>query len=297
VTQQITDVTWGALSTALHRHVPDGMPAFKDNAYLAFWSPQNEVIGVAHVSTSPNAEGRRARLSLSVRGRRIEIIEDLQPATFKSVSITFGLDDTITVNADRINGTLRTTPLFEPADYGKRAIIPPLIEGHPVQHFQQAAVVEGDLTIDDQRVSFTGRGLRDRTWGYREESSNLDEYIAILLVSEDWALTAMRFVGTSGVDLTEGYQLGVAPEAQPNIQSIGITRDASGLFAAATILTDTGQAQALTRVESLGGFWVPMGWTKNGPAMSAYDEFVRVRTANGDEAIGVIEHGILRRLH
>jgi hypothetical protein len=297
LTVQDVDNVWGPLATPLHPKVPANRPPWKDNAYLAFWAPDARLIGVAHVSTSPNAEGRRARLSLSVEGRVVEIIEDLDPVTFTSASLSFGFTEMISIDSPRISGTIFSTPLFDTADYGRRSLIPPLVEGEPVQHFQQAAEVNGTLTVDGRPVAFAGRGLRDRTWGYREESTNLDEYIAILLVSDDWALTAMRFRGTNGVDLSEGYALGTGADEQPRVMSINVTRDAAGLFAGATVTTAAGTATSLTRIDSLGGFWVPMGWTKRGPAMSAYDEFVRVRTAEGDIAVGVIEHGILRRLY
>jgi hypothetical protein len=294
MTQQSTATDWGVLSTPLHGPVHAGRPAWKDNAYLAFWSPDDQVIGVAHVSTSPNAEGRRARFSLNVRGRVVELVEDLEPGTFASDSIAFGLDERIDIAASSVTGSIISAPLFDVADYSRNTLIPPLVEGEPLQHFQQAAVVTGELKIDGARVAFTGRGLRDRTWGYREESSNLDEYIAIMLVSDEWALTAMRFRGTSGVDLAEGYLL--VGDDQPHVTSIEVTRDASGLLAGAQLTTADGGRRTLTRVRSLGGFWVPMGWTKNGPAMAAYDEFVAIRTDSGDEAFGVVEHGILRRL-
>lgn len=296
MTSRTADSVWGILSTPLHAEVPLGRPAWKDNAYLAFWAAANDVFGVVHVSTSPNAAGRRARFSLSVRGRSIEVIEELDPATFTSASISFGLDETVTVDAPGLSGSIISTPLFQAADYSKHAIIPELVPGEPVNHFQQAALVEGSLTIDGQRISFTGKGFRDRTWGYREESSNLDEYIAILLVAEDWALTAMRFRSVGGVDLTEGYNL-TESHSQPRVAGIEVTRDASGLMSSARVAIEDQHSLNLSRIESLGGFWVPMGWTKSGPAMSAYDEFVRIRTESGDEAVGVVEHGILRRLH
>lgn len=297
MTDQTIATDWGVLSTPLHGAVPSGRPAWKDNAYLAFWAPDDDVIGVAHVSTSPNAEGRRARLSLNVRGRAVELVEDLDRGTFTSESMTFGLDERIDVHSANVTGSIISTPLFDVADYSRHSLIPPLVEGEPLQHFQQAAVVTGELTIDGVEIRFTGRGLRDRTWGYREESSNLDEYVAVMLVADDWALTAMRFRGTSGVDLAEGYVLrGTGDAEQPRVTALGVTRDASGLLAGAQLDTTDGR-RTLTRVKSLGGFWVPMGWTKNGPAMAAYDEFVAVRTDSGDEAIGVVEHGILRRLY
>ena len=46
----------------------------------------------------------------------------------------------------------------------------------------------------------------------------------------------------------------------------------------------------------LGGFWVPMGEERSGPAFSAYDEFLSLRTSRGEAGHGVVEQGILRTL-
>jgi hypothetical protein len=150
----------------IHWPVPDGRPAWKDDAYLAFWDPANHVFGAAHVSTSPNAEGRRARFSISVNGRAIEIVEDLDPGTFSSGSITFGLDDTIRISTPELSGTLRNTPVFALADYSRHSVIPELIPGEPPRHFQRAARITGDFVLDgDRQVEFGGHGFQDRTWG------------------------------------------------------------------------------------------------------------------------------------
>ena len=87
------------LNQPIHGSVPDGRPPWRDNAYVCFWDPVQEVVGVLHVSTSPNAEGRRARFSLAVGGRSIEIVEEPHDrGAFKSASVEYPLDDTIRVD-------------------------------------------------------------------------------------------------------------------------------------------------------------------------------------------------------
>ena len=55
---------WGPLSEPIHTDpLPAGRPAFRDNAFLGFWDAGGDVFGAFHVSTSPNAEGRRARFA------------------------------------------------------------------------------------------------------------------------------------------------------------------------------------------------------------------------------------------
>ena len=69
-------IDWGPLAAARSTtRVPtgDGKAAWKDNAYVSFWDPAQRAFGTLHVSTSPNAEGRRARVSLSVDGTVVEV--------------------------------------------------------------------------------------------------------------------------------------------------------------------------------------------------------------------------------
>lgn len=62
-------------------------------------------------------------------------------------------------------------------------------------------------------------------------------------------------------------------------------------------LTLEGGAPPEIRVtERLGGLWVPMGWARRGPTMSAYDEFDRARTADGAEGVTLTEQGVRRMI-
>jgi len=285
---------WGPLAEPIHTDpLPAARPAFRDNAYLAFWDRSGDVFGAFHVSTSPNAEGRRARLSLAVDGRPVEVVEPLEPGSFTSASIGFDLDERITVDAPTLRGELRCRPRFAVADYSTGSIIPPLIPDEPLQHFQQAARVEGRFTVGDRQVTVDGLGMRDRTWGYRDESVSIAEYIAVIGVFEDFAVTSMRFLGSDGTDRTEGYRLADSAEA---VSGMGITRDASGLLVAAHITLAGGQPFELRVTGRLGGFWVPMGWERRGPTMSAYDEFNHVRSDAGDAGISIAEQGVVRRV-
>src|SRR5437016_5702647 len=253
--------TWGPLAEPIHTEpLPAGRPPFRDNAYLAFWDRAGEVQGVFHVSTSPNAEGRRARFSLAAGGLRpVEVVEPLEPGAFDSPSIGFDLDQRITVDAPGLRGELRCTPRFALADYSNGSIIPPLVPGEPLQHFQRAAFVEGRFTVGGREVVVDGFGMRDRTWGYRDESVSIAEYIAVIALFDDFAVTSMRFLGADGADRTEGYRLADAAEA---VAAMGITRDASGLLAAAHLTMADGRPLELRVAGRLGGFWVPMGWER-----------------------------------
>jgi hypothetical protein len=49
-------------------------------------------------------------------------------------------------------------------------------------------------------------------------------------------------------------------------------------------------------VDRRAGFWVPMGALRRAPAIRAYDEFVALRTSNGDNGFGVVEQAVVHRL-
>jgi hypothetical protein len=289
------DITsWGPLSQPVHGPVPDGRPAWKDNAYLSFWDQSTGVYGVFHASTSPNAEGRRARFSLSAHGNTFEVFEPLEPGTLSSESIKFDFDRTIEVSTPRVKGTIVCTPDGALADYSKAGIIPELVAGEPLQHFQQAARVTGHLNFDGRDLEVDGGGFRDRTWGYRDESANMPEYVAVLAKFDDYSLTSMTFrdndgkSGTAGFILTDEFSL---------ITRMGITRDASGLFFEADLDAADSSELLVRNTGRLGGFWVPMGWTRKGPTMSAYDEFDRLIDGDGREGIGFVEQAITRMIY
>ena len=293
MSETLTSV-WGPLSEPIHTDpLPVGRPAFRDNAFLGFWDRGGEVFGAFHVSTSPNAEGRRARFSLSVGGRSTEIVEPLEPYRFDSPSIAFDLDRRIAVDGPGLAGELTCTPLFAVADYSKGSIIPPLVPDEPLQHFQQAARVEGRFTVDGRDVAVDGFGIRDRTWGYRDESVSIAEYVALTAVFDDFAVTSMRFLSAEGTDRTEGYRLGAVAEP---IAAMGLTRNASGLLVAGHLTLAGGEALEVRVTGRLGGFWVPMGWERRAPTMSAYDEFDRVRTDGGADGVTLTEQGVVRRI-
>jgi hypothetical protein len=286
---------WGPLSEPIHTDpLPEGCPAFRDNAYLGFWDEGGDVFGAFHVSTSPNAQGRRARFSLSVGGRATEIVEPLEPYSFTSPSIAFDLDLRITVDGPGLTGELTCTPLFAVADYSKGSIIPPLVPDEPLQHFQQAARVRGRFSVEGRDLTIDGFGIRDRTWGYRDESVSIAEYVALTAVFDDFALTSMRFVSADGTDRTEGYRLSAVAEP---VTGMGVTRDASGLLSVGHLTLDGGDSLEVRVTERLGGLWVPMGWERRGPTMSAYDEFDRACTDGGAVGVTLTEQGVVRRIY
>jgi hypothetical protein len=295
---QMADVLtrdWGALAHPIRTDDPgDGKPPWKDNAYLAFWDPANGVNGVVHASTSPNAEGRRVRASIALGQLSAEIAEDPPPGSYTTSSIVFKLEGEITVRSPELTADLRLVPRGVPADYTEGRIIPELVAGEPLQHFQQAARVTGTVSVHGTEVEVDGVGLRDRTWGYRDESAMFPEYIGVIVDLDGEMLTVMKFVQADGSAMADGFVLGDCAKRVTGLTQIA--RDASGLFAAAEIAIDGQDKLQLRATRRTGGFWVPMGWERIGPTMSAYDEFLEITTGSGRAGYGVVEQGIIRRL-
>jgi hypothetical protein len=291
-----TTIDWGPLQQPLHDTVPegDGSTAYKDNAYVSFWDPAQRTFGTLHVSTSPNAEGRRARLSMSVDGTAVEVIEELAPASYKADSIEFDLAGRVKVDHPDLRLDATLVPRLQIADYTPGQVIPPM-GGAPVQHYQVTVDLTGTCELRGNRFDLNATGIRDRTWGYRDESVNITEYFWFFATFPEWSITAMRFFANDVPERTDGFVL-TADETR-RITSIGVVRDASGLCAEARFGLEDGEELRLRSEGRQGGFWIPMSWERHGPAMSAYDEFAAFRTPSGQEGFGVAEHGNVRQLY
>jgi hypothetical protein len=290
------ETEWGPLSEPIHDDIPADSPPWRDNAFLIFWDPRHELYGTLHVSTSPNAEGRRSRLSIQLGERVIEIVEPLEPGSFSSASVAFEAGAGFEVQAERVSGAVTTAPLFPLADYtGDRSPAAfNLDKDRPLMHYQRAATVSGRLTIDGRELEIEGRGFRDRTWGFRDESSSVSEYFGFMFVFPRFAVTAMRLLGGDGKDSILGFTLS---EGMTPVTDVSMTRDASGLFAATTLQIAGGETLDVRATARRAGFWCPMGWERSGPTLSAYDEFCEIRTAGGQRGIGLIEQGVTKRLY
>lgn len=285
---------WGPLGHPIDPQVAPGGPAWRDNAYMAFWSDDLSTFGCFHASTSPNAPGRRTRLSVSHHGLVVEIVEEPHPGTFDTASLSFDLDTKVTIDHPRLSGEIRCTPLWAPAEYSQRAI-PSLEGGTPLTHHQRAARFTGNLIFDGRPVTFTGAGFRDRTWGSRDEAVSIDEYIGVMGVYSQCAITVIRMRSTLGVDNTEGFILD-ASGARAVTSITDIVRDASGLYVSSLLTCADGEKLTLATTGRTGGFWVPLGAQRSGPVVSAYDEYTTSSLSDGQTGITMIEQGVLKTL-
>lgn len=274
--------------------VPDGRPPWRDNAYVCFWDADRGLLGVLHVSTSANGEGRRARFSLAVGDKTVEIVETPHSReAWRSDSIDYPLTDTIQVDHPRVQAELSLEPRFQHADYSVGQVIPPLVPEEPQQHVQQAVGVSGRIRLDGEETLVDGVGFRDRSWGYRDESAHIVEYLSFMAYFDSFAFTALRILDVDGGDRMEGFFM--RDSGTGRVTSVGATRDGSGLLEAAHLEVD-GEPFEAHVTSKLGGFWVPMGPSRRGPTLSAYDELVALRTPDRQEGHAFVEHAGIRRI-
>jgi hypothetical protein len=269
---------------------------WRDNAWLAFWDRAAGIIGVAHASTSPNAGARHARISLSHDRRLTEIIEPLEPGTFAGQTINFGLDDGILLDGPDVSGKLDMQPLFAVADYTGGAVFPSIAGQRPLNHYQQAARVTGRLAVHGRTIDIDGHGYRDRTWGYRNESATILEYIATQCVFPEYSVSAMRFhVAADDSDRAEGFLLGAEDRrVQPFTQ---VVRGRAGEVLEFRLDPQDGDPLVIAIEDRLGGFPVPVSPERNtGPTLAAFEEFCVVRASDGSTGFGVVGTGSRRQL-
>lgn len=287
---------WGPLATAVHADAAGpGDPTWKDNAYLSFWDVAAGVYGSIHVSTSPNdADARRARFSIRLGADTVEIIEPLPAGSFASESLSFGLDGTISVDHPDVQVLVGNAPLWTPADFSLNDLIPPLVPGKPLQHFQQACTLRGTVTHAGRTWDVNATGMRDRTWGFRDEAAQWVEYAGLVGVIDGAFLSAMKFLGVDGTLRSDGYW--VDDDGAVLITDIGFRRNAAAQFLAGTITLADGRIKTVTMASREAGFFVPMGRESDGPSFGTYDDFMTLR-CGGSEGAGFVEQGIVHRVY
>lgn len=286
--------SWGPLAEPVHADAAGpGDPVWKDNAYLSFWDVANGLFGSLHVSTSPNGEGaRRARCSIAVGGTTVEVTETLEPGSFTSESIHFGLDGTIRVDHPELSLVASNTPLYAPADYASTGLIPELVPGQPLQHFQQGCTVVGTVTVGGRAYDLEAQGMRDRTWGFRDEAAQWVEYAGLIATFDGVFITAIKFVSRTGEVTGDGFL--ATDEGVQVITSIRFRRDAAARFVRAQLDLANGATHTVTLAGRETGFWVPMGAESDGPSFGTYDDFMQLEL-DGEPGAGLFEQGIIHR--
>jgi hypothetical protein len=289
---------WGPLATPVHTDsAGPSDPVWKDNAYLSFWDVTHQIFGAFHVSTSPNGTGaRRARCSVLLGGqggRVVEIIEELEPGSFSSPSISFGLDGAIEVDHPDLVVRLVNTPLHTPADYSINGLIPELVPGKPLQHFQQGCRLVGTFESAGTTYDIDGLGMRDRTWGFRDEAAQWLEYAGLIGVFDGVFITAIKFLGADGTLKADGFV--IDEQDSLSVTGIAFRRTAAAQFLSSTLTLEDGTVRVVDLASREAGFFVPMGSETDGPAFGTYDDFM-VLDLDGTRGAGLFEQGIVHRV-
>ena len=293
-------VEWGPLTTPTRTDVPEQNLQWKDNAYLGFWDEEADIYGLFHWSASPNPNDPAAiygQLSVSVKGRSIDVIEPLVPGqdAYNSRTIHFNLGTAVGIDHEEIKIAFETRPRFHVADYSKGGIVPSL-DGSFFNHFHQSAYVTGTVTFNGETHSFDGLGWRDRGWGFRAEALNFTEYFAALVCFDDYDISVFKFRQPDGSVRVDGFVL--RENDFDKIADVSISRDNSGLTAAFAVTTEDGTTLQFERREVRAHHYVPMGPARNdGPTFSVIEEFDQFDIAGRPSGHGLVEHGILRSLH
>lgn len=290
---------WGKLATPVHtaQTLPDldvlGSP-WKDNAFFAWWDVERGVHGIVHVSTSPNTGGSRARCAVRAGAVSHEIIEDLGPGTFDSESISVDLDrGRVVVDHPDLSVELTMDPRFQALDWLSVGAVPLLRPDRPLNHFQQPFHSSGSGQVCGHEFTFDGEGVRDRSYGFRNESAQWVEYLWLSATFEDCAIVKWRALGADGEVKNFGWR--VDDEAVEDLVDYSIVRNGSGMYAGGSVKTKTGEF-TLETLSTPAGWWLPMGPNQTGPTFSAYDEWVVLERSDGALGVGIAEHGILRKI-
>ena len=287
---------WGPLSTPVHAEAEprdeDGT-SWWDYALFCWWDPESQVYVMTHHMTSPDeTKPGRTRVSAAVGHGSVEVIEHTQPDSHDGETISVDLGGHIQVDHPDLKLDVAFEPLYQPLDFHAAKGLPTLKRDQPLHHYEHPQRAKGTIALRGDERSFSGTGLRDRTWGYRNETSQWAEYQYLMAEIDDSFITVMKVRGTVDPQRDIGFLL--TDDGQENVD-FSFAMNGSGLFNDVSVELPSGPI-TLEIVERPAGFWVPMGWRQEGKAFSAYDEFVLMKTEEGRDYAGLATYGILRQM-
>jgi hypothetical protein len=246
------------------------------------------------MSTSPNAFSR-ARIAITADNRTVEIDEDCPPGSFTSEHIDFDLDGRVCVDHPDLKLEFRYEPRFAPMDFSPVKVMGGLVPNEPMQHHEQTVTLTADITMHGADVSFTGLGFRDRSWGFRDEARQWQEYLTVWGTFDDFDLSALTFMETSGRVIVDGFVN--SAEGQRRVTETHFTYDPSGMLKTLRLVLDGTDERLVHMTHRLGGYWLPMGPQRGegDPVLHSYDEFTEL-DAWGSTGRGILAYGIQRNL-
>jgi hypothetical protein len=297
VDQAIELGRWGQLATPIHHGQPpiddDGTP-WREYVLFCWWDPANDVYVMTHHMSSPDPSfPGRSRVSASVAGSSVELIEPTHPDSHQSDHISVDLDGRLQVDHPDLQLDVTLDPRYQPIDFHALKGLPSNKQGRPLHHFEQPLRATGAITLRGEQRTFDGGGLRDRTWGYRSESSQWEEYQYLMADLGDQFLVFWKLKGVGWPQSDLAFRL--SDSGQELLPHFAFARNGSGLLNDVEAGLPTGTV-TIEITERPVGFWVPQGGRQTGPTFSAYDEFVGFELSDGRRGAGLATYGILRNL-
>jgi hypothetical protein len=288
--------SWGPLATPIHTDRPphdENGTSWRDYALFTWWDPKADVYVMTHHMSSPDPDTPgRTRVSATVGDRSFEVIEQPDEGSFDSESITLDLEGRLTVRHPQLTLDVTFAPAYQPVDFHKAKGMPTLKPGEPLNHYEHPFTAQGAIRLKGDERPFSAVGLRDRTWGFRSESAQWAEYQYLMVDLEDSFVILLKMKGTVDAQRDMGFQL--VDGDQRNVE-FSWAFNGSGLFNDIKIELPSGLL-TLDVVERPAGFWVPMGWRQTGTVLSAFDDFILMRTSDGRDVAGLATYGVLRQL-
>lgn len=290
---QTLETDWGSIGALPHPNAagPDD-PVYRDNAFLAFWAlgADEPVYGEFHVSTSPNSDGRRARATVWRNGQVADLMEPLDRGTFTSESIDFDPRGKARVEAPGFAMSLDYSLRFCVADYAEQGVLGTVKES-TLKHYQQGVDVTGTITLDGKTTEVVARGIRDRTFGPRDEPRQWIEGVGFCGTFDDFDFTAICNVTADGERRTDGFVL--SDDGALRLTDLQFTYDPCQLHHADLTFED-GSQRTITRVaRQYCPIWFPQGPNTQAPAMTTWSEYLEF-DAWGSRGEGIVGHWVRR---
>lgn len=291
------DAVWGPMSHPATDTIDAGLAPWKDHIYIAFWDDKNAVYGFFHWNSSPNHNTGKAQLTVLAKGKFFNL-KEFQPAStthFASESFDFDMRGAIDMHGKELTGSIRMEPRFVPVDYtGHKQILPPLVPGHPLNHWQQGLTMRGEILLDGVSYPIDALGFRTRTWGFRDDSMQFLEYFSLFACFEDFDVSIMKFRQPDGSMRTDGALIR-RDGSSVRFDEIHITRDSAGSPLKLVLDLVDGSKLELKRLQRTADMWCPIGPPeRDGPTFCAFDEFIEWESADGQRGYGLNEQAIIR---
>jgi hypothetical protein len=291
-----TDNGWGPLAYPIRSKPTELDLPWRDNAYLGFFDAEQEIFGLTHFSAAPvTRDEMKVTFQIVVDGRLHEIYEDLQAGSSIGQTVHFDLDGRLEVDHPDLTASILGLPLRGVADYREGDTMPDF-ESQKLCYVQRGAVTEGWVSIAGaEKRYFSGRGFRDRSWGYRNDIDQFPEYLAVMTTFGKRNISVMKMLHpVDGTVHTKGFLL--TDDGEIPIVNVEIGRTGAGMFHDINIEAADGTTFDVTSERRHTAIPVPISRPRRGLTLNIVEEFHTMTTSDGDRGIGVIEQGVRRNL-